>query len=349
MEKPKILIIGTGGTITAKRVNGSWVPGKISEKELLKIIPEISKIAEINSLNLFRTDSSNLQPYQWVKIAKCLKENWQKYDGFVITHGTDTMAYTASALSFLIHAPNKPIILTGSQVPPHNLGTDAIRNMIDAVRVAATTDVHEVAIVFNTKIMRGNRAKKMREMEYEAFESINMLPLGVVEHDIRFTGEHYSRSKSKPKFYEKIESNLCLFKITPGFNPKILRAAVDSGLKGIIIEGFGSGNVPIGENSLIPEIKYALKKNVPVAISTQCAIGCAWVNVYETGQCSLNAGAIPSYDLISETALTKMMWILGQYPNASVDKVRELMLKNLAGEISTARTPKEKRIWDYAL
>ncbi len=346
----KILLIGTGGTVTAKIVNGSWRSGEFNEQELLKFIPEINNIVKIETINLFNIDSSNMQPKYWLKIAKTIKDNYHKFDGFIITHGSDTMHYTSSALSFLLQNLSKPVVLTGSQVPPHHTSSDARRNVLDSIRVMNESKIHEVVIVFNSKIIRGNRAKKFREIEFEAFESIGMLPLGVIEHDIRYTGEHFDNdSKEKDlKYYDKLEENVCILKITPGFNPKIISELIKIGYKGIVIEGFGAGNVPIDENSLIPKIESAIKKGIPIIVSTQCAIGCSWVYLYECGKKALDAGAIPGYDIISETALTKLMWILGNFPH-DMGKIKTLMLLNVAGEISDAKKPKEKRIWEYAL
>ena len=351
MTKKKVLLIGTGGTITAKMVNGSWRPGEFNEKELLTFIPEIKEIADIRTIDLFNIDSSNMQPKYWLEIAKEIKDNYSDYDGFVITHGTDTMHYSASALSFLLQDLSKPVVLTGSQVPPHKLGSDAKRNVLDAMRVATETDMHEVMIVFNSKILRGNRTKKFRELEFEAFESVGMLPLGVIEHDIRHTGEHYQNDNNKAelKFFDKLEEAVCIQKITPGFNPKIISGLIGVGYKGIILEGYGAGNVPIDENSLIPEIKKAIGKGVPIIVSSQCAIGFSWMYLYECGKKALDVGAIPGHDMVSETEMTKLMWILGNYPDYSMKEIKELFLKDIAGEVSDIRTPKEKRIWEYSL
>ena len=351
MAKKKVLLIGTGGTITAKMVNGSWKPGEFNEKELLGFIPEIKDLAAIRTVDLLNIDSTNMQPKYWLDLAKTINDNYSKYDGFIITHGTDTMHYTASALSFLLQDLSKPVVLTGSQVPVHMVGSDVRRNVLDAIRVATETDMHEVMIVFNSKILRGNRAKKFREVEFEAFESVGMLPLGIIEHDIRHTGEHYCNNNvdSRIKFFNKLEDKVCIQKLTPGFDPKIISCLVDLGYKGIVLEGFGAGNVPIDENSLIPEIKKAVDKGIPIVVSSQCAIGFSWMYLYECGKKALDAGAIPGHDMISETAMTKLMWILGNHPGYDMKKIKELFLKDVSGEVSDIRSPKEKRIWEYSL
>lgn len=346
MKKKKILMIGTGGTITAEMINGMWQPGRFTPRDLVNFIPELKDVASIITKSIYRIDSSNMQPEYWLALAKAIYENAGKYDGIVITHGTDTMHYTASALSFLLHNLPIPVVLTGSQIPPHQTGTDARRNLFDAVRVAAETDICEVVIVFSTKIFRGNRAKKFREVEFEAYESVGMSSLGVIEHDIRLTGEHLRKNRLPLAVFDKIEKNVCILKITPGMNPHILSSLINMGYKGIVLEGYGPGHLPIAGNSLIPEIKRAVQRNVPIIVGTQCALGSSWMCLYEVGKKALDAGAIPGYDMMCETVMTKLMWILGNFKN-DMATVKKLILKNISGEISRARSPKDKRIWKY--
>ena len=161
-----------------------------------------------------------------------------------------------------------------------------------------------------------------------------MLPLGVIEHDIRLTGEHFKKENNELKYFNKLEEKVCILKITPGFNPKIISNLIDLDCKGIILEGFGAGNVPIDENSLIPEIEYAMKKGIPIIVSSQCAIGFSWMYLYECGKKALAAGAIPGHDMISETAMTKLIWVLGNYPDYDIGKIKELFLKDVCGELS---------------
>ncbi|WP_371804979.1 asparaginase [Candidatus Lokiarchaeum ossiferum] len=348
----KILLIGTGGTITAKMVDGAWKPGEINEDELMNFIPEIQQLASIKTLNLFKIDSVGMQPKYWVKIAQTIKSNYKLFDGFVIIHGSDTMHYTASALSFLIQKLTKPVILTGAMVPPQEIGTDAKRNVIDSLRVATESRIHEVVIVFNGKIMRGNRTKKFRELEFDAYHSIGMSPLGLIEQSIRYTGEHYNSnqetetSTQMPLFFDNMEIEVCIQKITPGYNPEIIPKLIEIGYKGIITEGFGSGNVPIYENSLIDEIQSATQKGVPIIVCSQCAVGFSWMMIYEAGKKAMMAGSIPGYDMISETALTKLMWILGNFPKATIQEITDLFLTDVAGEISEIKNPEYKRVWE---
>jgi L-asparaginase len=336
----KILLLGLGGTITAKMVNGSWQPGAFTEEDLVSFIPETKKMADLEVVDL--------QPSHWLKVARVVYEKRKDIDGVVITQGTDTMHYTSSALSFLLQDLPFPVVLTGSQVPPHKTGSDARRNLLDAFRVATETDIREVTLVFNSKIIRGNRAKKFREVEFEAFESVGMLPLGIVEHDIRMSGEKYHDKKGQLKFFDRLQEGVTIVKITPGMNPKIIPELINLGYKGLVLEGYGAGNVPIEEKSLISEIKKATEKEIPIVVSTQAAIGCSWMYLYECGKKALAAGAIPGHDMISETAMTKLMWALGNYPT-KIEKIKEVVLKDIAGEISDIRSAKEKRIWEYSL
>ncbi|KKT35839.1 MAG: hypothetical protein UW24_C0003G0040 [Parcubacteria group bacterium GW2011_GWA2_44_12] len=339
-------MIGTGGTITAEMVNGLWCPGKFTPHDLVNFIPELKDIASIITKSIYRIDSSNMQPAYWLTLAKALYENAGKYDGIVVTHGTDTMHYSASALSFLLQNLPIPVVLTGSQIPPHQTGTDVRRNLVDAVRVAAETNICEIVIVFSGKILRGNRAKKFREVEFEAYESVGMSPLGIIEHDIRLTGEHLHKGRLPLTLFDKIEKNVCILKITPGMNPRIISKLIEMGYKGIVLEGYGPGHLPIEENSLIPEIERAVKQNIPVIVGTQCALGSSWMCLYEVGKKALDAGAIPGYDMMCETVMTKLMWILGNFKN-DMRTIKKLILKNISGEISSARSAKDKRIWKY--
>lgn len=345
LAKPKIFMVGVGGTLSAKLKNGTWVPGELTTEHVLKLVPDIKNFVEIESTNFLRIDSTNVQPENWVTLANMIYPKLSSADGIVVTHGTDTMHYTATAISFLIQGLNKPIIFTGSQSIPSNIGSDAKRNLIDAVRVASLADIAESVIVFNGTILRGNRSKKFREIDYDAFECVGMPPLGKVEGVIRLSGQQTKRKKRKPRLATKIETNVALVKVFPGLEPNYVENLLDVGVKGLVLEGYGSGNVPTLKRSLIPIIEKATSTGIPVVITTQCALGASWVYLYEVGQKALQAGAIPAHDMLSETALVKLMWVLGRTNN--LVKVKEMMLKNYAGEITPGlKSPKDKTIWE---
>jgi len=333
-----VLLLGTGGTITAEISGNAWKPGSISVEELLSYlnIKKELKNVRLTVKELFNIDSSDMQPEFWVQIAKAIYSEIKQndIDGVVITHGTDTMSYTASALSFLLQNLPVPIVLTGSQIPPSQPNSDARNNLLSAIRVATETNLGEVVIVFNNKIIRGNRAKKLDESGFDAFESIAVPPLGYVVDRIKLRRGYIKKgNRRKLKLYDRIETKAALIKLYPGFDPKILYKLIDMGYKGFVIEGFGAGNIPINFNSLLPWIIRAKEEKLPVVISTQCIHGHEWALLYENGKKALKMGAIPAYDMISETALVKLMWVLGI--TSEINKIKRLMLKPIAGEISS--------------
>ncbi len=333
-EKPSIFIIGCGGTISAAyKSYGVWKPGEMTEAEILKYVPHLGQIADIRAMDLFRDDSSNMQPENWCTLAQTIFLNINDYDGIVVTHGTDTLHYSASAISFIIQKLNKPIVFTGSQFALSQVGSDGRRNVFDSMRVASEADLAESVIVFNGKIIRGNRAKKFREMEFDAFDSVGMGPLGRVENSIFLDGEQIRKWKAKkPELLNKIEPNVSLIKLHPGFRPEIIETMIDNGVRGFVLEGYGAGNVPTGGRSVIPLIERAVNSGIPVVITTQCTLGTSWVYIYDVGRKALDAGGIPGFDLLSETALVKLMWVLGQ--TKKMEKVKEMMHKNYSGEIT---------------
>lgn len=338
-----VFILGTGGTIASSINHGLRKP-EYTVKDFSKFVPEIEKAA-VKGENIMNIDSSNMQPHHWKEIARSIYKRLPDYDGIVVTHGTDTISYTAAALSFMLQNLNKPVVLTGAQVPIWETNTDAKRNILNSISVAANADLAEVVVVFAGKIMRGNRTKKFREIEFDAFESVGMNPLGIIEHKINMSDEQTKRSNRKPRLDTKLESDVYLLKLYPGLNSKIIDRIFDLGYKGLIIEGYGAGNVSILENSLIPYIQEATNNKIPVVITTQCAIGASWCHIYETGGKALQAGAIPAYDMTSETALVKLMYVLGH--TSKYDEIKRMMIKDMAGEITPgiAQTKRKKLIF----
>ena len=297
-------------------------------------------------MDLFREDSSNMQPENWSTLAQTIFFKLNEADGIVVTHGTDTMHYSAAAISFMIQKLNKPIVFTGAQFALSQIGSDGRRNVFDSVRIAAEADVAESVIIFNGKIIRGNRAKKFREVEFDAFDSIGMDPLGRVENSIILTGEHIRKnSENKPVLSNKIEPNVHLLKIYPGFKPEIMETMISNGTKGFVFEGYGAGNVPTANRSVVPYIKRCADSSIPVVITTQCTLGTSWVYLYDVGRKALDAGGIPGFDLLSETALVKLMWVLGQTNN--IKKVMEMMHHNYCGEITPEMRTIEQKTWYY--
>ena len=346
ITKPKVFVVGTGGTLAATTVKGIWKPGELTQSEILKFVPFLKKFFDLEETTLFRMDSTNMQPENWLTIAQTIYYKLKNFDGIVVTHGTDTMSYSASAISFLIQNLNIPIVFTGSQVIPSYMGSDANRNLVDAMRVASTADLAESVIVFNGQILRGNRAKKFRETDFDAFECVGMLPLGKIQQDIKLTGEQKKRKKTKPTLFNSLETNVALIKLHPGYEPNRIEYLLDKGIKGLVIEGYGSGNIPTEKRNVAQMIKLATENDIPVVITTQCALGSSWVYLYEVGMKALEAGAIPGHDMLSETALVKLMWVLGQ--TTKIDKVKKMMKTNYAGEITPGlNSPKDQAIWEF--
>lgn len=328
-----VFLLAAGGTLSSSYDNETnALKPHFTAEEIIDQLPELKKITKITSQSVFSLDSSNMQPYHWKTIAEEVYKNLQDYDGIVITHGTDTMTYTASALSFFIQNLPIPVICTGSQMPFWKIGSDARRNLVDSLRVASNADMAEVAIVFNNKIIRGSRAKKFRELGFDAFESVGIPRIGEAEYQVETEHVLQKRGNQTPRLDTALDPNVVLLKLFPGLKPDIVSTFANSDVSGLVIEAFGAGNVPIKDNSLIPAIKDFTSTGRPVIISTQCVFGRAWVDLYETGKVALNAGAIPAYDMISETALVKLMWVLGH--TKKIKEIETMMHTNYAGEIT---------------
>lgn len=298
--------------------------------DIIKDIPEIQKHIQLDFKMVVNIDSSNMNPSHWTQIAEKIKKHYNEYDGFVVAQGTDTMAYTASALSFALQNLSKPVILTGSLIPLSHIASDGRNNLIYACLTAAM-DLAEVAIVFANKIIRGNRAKKHHESFVEVFHSPLYPVLGELGRPTILHEWRKKRRKRVLKFQAAFDANVSLMKIFPGFTPEIIESAIKRGTHGIVIEGFGPGNVPTIENSIIPQIKAATKAGLPVVIANQMESGITNLSSYEAGLQAANAGAISSHDMTTEATLTKLMWSLAQ--TKKLPEIRRLMTKEMAGEM----------------
>ncbi len=333
-SKPSIFILNTGGLITAKKMGKKWHPGLYTTEEFLKSMPKLGAIADIDTANLFRIDSAQMHPENWVTLANFVHSKIRKYDGIVILHGTDTMTYTASALSFMLQGAGKPIVFTGAQYAPDQVGSDAQRNTSDAVKVAADSELGETCIVFNRKILRGTRCRKVSDTDYDAFMPAGIGPLGTVEHEIRLEPHALRRKKSAPRLCAGVEPNVALLKAHPGFNEGLLECVAKLGLKGVVLEAYWS--TPPAQRNHLQGTLANLARHLPVAVTREAfggECGCAGECFQERG----TSGLFSCRDMLTETALTKMMWALSQAKEAK--KVGKLMQTNLAGEI----TPPKKK------
>ncbi len=333
IPKKKICLVFTGGTIGMQLdpVTQTLKPAQ-NALEFLKEVPELQHVADLGIEHVMNIDSSNMQPQNWTSIAECIYKNYAHYDGFVVAHGTDTMAYTASALSFAISDLGKPIVFTGSLIPMAELGSDARNNLIYAC-MTARLDIAEVCVVMANKILRGSRVKKHHESFVAAFHSPNYPALGELGRPI-VIHEWCQKSHGRmPTLKAQFEPKISYLKLFPGFDPYILSSARNRGVRGIVIEGFGPGNVPTLSNSVIPAIQDANDAGIPVLITSQMEKGTVHLESYEAGMLAKRAGAISAGDMTSEAAVTKLMWALGQ--NLTFDSIKDLIEKNCAGERSS--------------
>ncbi|MFX0046270.1 MAG: asparaginase [Candidatus Hermodarchaeota archaeon] len=335
-EEATVCLVTTGGTISSVYDPQTDVlrPG-MSVQTLLESLPKGMGNVEVVQNEIFQLDSANAQPHHWQEIAGAIKEVNEELphlDGIVVTHGTDTMVYSAAAVSFMIQEFGKPIVFTGSQIPATIPWSDGPRNLLDSIRVAAFGDVGETCIVFNGEVHRATRAKKLRANSYDAFDSMDPTPLGVLARDIVLFEGRRRRRESEPVFDTRLDARVWLLKVFPGLPPEVLLRISELGYRGIVIEGFGSGNLPTQENALTESIQSVVKNGCSVVISSQCAFGQADLSIYEVSRAAADVGAISAYDMTSEAALVKLAWVLGRTHDA--ERVEEMMAKDYVGEFS---------------
>ena len=304
----RILLIGTGGTIASEMTAGGLAP-ELTTEQLLSHIPAIREICRVECVQLLNLDSTSITPQHWLMMARCIQERYDLYDGFVITHGTDTMAYTAAALSYLIQGSPKPIILTGAQKPIGFDSTDSKDNLTDAFRCAAE-DLPGVSIVFNHQVILGTRARKTRTKSFQAFSSINFPQLGVLRDSVLL---RYIRQEcaSRPVFYDRLDSRVALMKLVPGAD----RAQADFLLErsdALIVESFGVGGVP-EEGGFYECLRHWMAEGRIVVLTTQVPSEGSDLEVYHVGRGLKNdLGVLEAYDMTTEAVVAKLMWILGQ-------------------------------------
>ncbi len=335
-----ILLIYTGGTIgmVSDKQNESLVPFDFSEV--------IHRVPEMRQFNVFMTvlsldppiDSSNIGVEHWIKLAQVINVNYAQYDGFVILHGTDTMAYSASALSFLLENLGKPVIFTGAQVPIGRLRTDARRNLITALEIASAhalgkTLVPEVCIYFNTVLLRGNRATKVESRHFNAFHSGKYDPLALAGIEIEFNRNAIMPVPVAPLVvHEHLENSVAILKLFPGIPPLVVEAILNAkGLKGLVLETFGAGNAP-SYPWFLKLLKKAINKGITILNVSQCEEGEVRQGEYETSMHLKEMGVVGGTDISTEAAVTKLMFVLAQ--NLSLEETRKMLQVNLRGEIS---------------
>lgn len=323
----KVLMLGTGGTIASGMTQSGLIP-VLSTQELVEKVPEISDLCEVTCRQLFSIDSTNITPAHWLTIAEAIRESYDAFDGFVIAHGTDTMAYTAAALSYLIQGSPKPIILTGAQKPILFENTDSKTNLTDAFR-CAVSDLCGVMIVFNGRVILGTRARKTRTTSLQAFSSINYPLLAVLQNGFLM---EYIRPAcyGRPVFYDRLNARVGLLKMTPGADCGLLSYLLSRN-DAVIIESYGVGGLPSYQGSgFFDVIRDAIRVGgKTIVMTTQVQNEGSNLAVYDVGfHLKNDLHLLEAYDMTTEAALAKLMWILGQ--TSRPDEIRRLFCTPVA-------------------
>lgn len=339
-EKAKVLLIYTGGTVGMVQDEKTGVLKPFSLESIIDYIPELSRFGFRIDGYTFEPpiDSSNMKPEIWIQLADIIGKNYTEYDGFVVLHGSDTMAYTASALSFLLENLGKPVILTGSQLPVNVLRSDARENLVTSIEIAAAKEngkpkVPEVCIYFEYRLYRGNRTYKHNAENFEAFNSSNYPELATAGVHIKYNEQFIAKPSSKKIIiHRSLDTNIAVVKLFPGINPLVMESIFNTkGLKAVVLETYGTGNAPTAKAFLQP-IATAIKKGIIVLNVTQCRAGAVQQGRYETSTELKKTGVIGGNDMTTETALTKLMFLFGEnYPLAAIKK---LLQQSLRGELT---------------
>ncbi len=330
--KKEILLIYTGGTIGMIKdpKKKSLVPFNFDK--VLDALPEL-KNSEIKLSNISikkPIDSSNMNIQVWIELAQIIKKNYKQYTGFVVLHGTDTMAFSASAMSFLLENLNKAVIFTGSQIPIGVTRTDAKENLITSIEIASSGKINEVGVFFEDQLYRGNRTVKVNTEHFEAFQSPNYPVLAKAGVNIKYTSAIDKKTNEDLIVHTNLSNNVAILKLFPAIKTEIIKTILNSA-KGIVIESFGSGNAA-NNAELLKLLKEAIQKEKVLINITQCLHGRAVEEKYQTSDVFVKSGVLCGKDLTTEAAITKLMFLLGQ--DISIKEIKKNMQKNLRGEIT---------------
>ena len=328
----KILMLGTGGTIACKRGDSGLKP-LLTSNELLSYVPDAKEFCQADSLQILNIDSTNMQPKHWLIISKAIESHYEDYDGFVICHGTDTMAYTAAALSYMIQNSQKPIVITGAQKPIDMENTDARTNLFDSLRFASDDRAHGVTIVFDGKAIAGTRGKKVRTKSYNAFSSINFPYIATIQdgHVIFYLDDKKTYS-GKLHFFHDLNPNVALMKLIPSMGAHV-RDYMAEHYDAVIIESFGVGGLPSYDSGdFYNAIEKWISLGKTVVMTTQVTNEGSNMSVYEVGHSiKKEFGLLEAYDMTLEATVTKLMWILGQTEDQK--KIREMFYQTVNRDI----------------
>ena len=322
-----IALLATGGTIAIVQGPDGLTPG-VPAQELLDRMPQLRAATKFICRDVFSLDSSNIQPEEWRVLARAAFEALEQADGVVITHGTDTMAYSAAALSFMLRNPRGPVVLTGSQLPMQHPFSDAPVNLNEAVEVAKTAPPG-VYVAFNHKVIGGARAVKLRTTSFDAFASINALPMGYIDAD----GAHYDVPErpqaGEPSLMDELDARVFLLKLMPGTAPEVFDWIIQAGMRGVVVEAFGLGGLHYLRRNLVDKLRLLAEHGVYTLVTTQCLYERTNFSIYEVGHNLLSARVFSGGDMTSEAAVAKLMWVLGDPENRL-----HLLGENVCGEMS---------------
>lgn len=299
--------------------------------QFFKLEPRIIEIANIDVHIIDNIDSTNMTHVQWEKFVDEIQKEYDNYDGFLITQGTNTLAYASSALSFALQGIGKPVVITGAQIPAEVISTDGRNNLVNALRVA-TMDLGGVFVVFGSKLILGCRAKKVSESDLDAFKTFNDSDFGEINIGLKINKDGYKSHTKKFKAKNGFEDNVVCLTLIPGLNGDYLKAFIDQGVKGLILRAYGSGDIPY---DILPALVYAKEKKIPVIVTTQCPGGATVMGINDAGFRALHTGVIQAFDMSMEAMSTKLMWLLKQ--GVKYEGLLEKMQENMIGEVDTRK------------
>ncbi len=327
----KILLITTGGTIASEQTGEGLAPS-LNGQHLAAFISGVTSDYEVKIKNLFQLDSSNIQPEEWQCMARAAAREYINYDGIVLTHGTDTMAYTASVLSFMLRNIPIPVVITGSQLPIGHPLTDGIENLRCAFAMAASGKAG-VFVAFNRRVMLGTRAVKVRTTAFDAFESVNCPCAATVDAGgLELNESVLPRREGAFALEDRLCNRVFLIKLTPGLDPEIFDMLLKMNYKGIVIEAFGAGGLNFVRRNLISKLQKMVDSGISVVVCSQCLYERSDFTIYQAGKKALETGVLQAFDMTTEAAVTKLMWALGKTERP--EEIKRIFSTNYVGEIS---------------